>query len=29
LAEQIEAMWKPIEGAIPLSSLNAPARAKR
>ena len=27
--EQIEALWKPIEGAIPLSSLNAPARARR
>jgi hypothetical protein len=26
---QLEALWKPIEGAIPLASLGAPARAKR
>jgi hypothetical protein len=26
---QLEALWKPIEGAIPLASLAAPARAKR
>jgi hypothetical protein len=28
-AAQLEALWKPIEGAIPLASLGAPARAKR
>jgi hypothetical protein len=28
-AEQIEALWKPIQGAIPLASLGAPARTKR
>ena len=28
-AEQLEALWQPIEGAIPLSSLNAPARTRR
>jgi hypothetical protein len=27
--EQLEALWKPIQGAIPLASLGAPARAKR
>src|SRR5487761_10685 len=27
-AEQIEALWKPLQPAIPLSSLGAPARAK-
>ncbi|MEP6751720.1 MAG: hypothetical protein ABI959_03120 [Candidatus Dormiibacterota bacterium] len=27
-AEQIEALWKPIQAAIPLSSLGAPAKAK-
>jgi hypothetical protein len=27
--EQLEALWKPIEGAIPLASLGAPARTKR
>ena len=27
--EQLEALWKPIEPAIPLGSLGAPARAKR
>jgi hypothetical protein len=27
-AEQIEALWKPIQGAIPLSSLGAPAKVK-
>jgi hypothetical protein len=26
---QLEALWKPIEGAIPLASLGAPARVKR
>jgi hypothetical protein len=26
---QLEALWRPIEGAIPLASLGAPARAKR
>jgi hypothetical protein len=26
---QLEALWKPIEGAIPLASLGAPARGKR
>jgi hypothetical protein len=26
---QLETLWKPIEGAIPLASLGAPARAKR
>ena len=26
---QLEALWKPIEGAIPLASLGAPARARR
>lgn len=26
---QLEALWKPIEGAIPLASLSAPARVKR
>ena len=28
-SEQLEAMWRPIEGAIPLASLNAPARPRR
>jgi hypothetical protein len=28
-SEQLEALWRPIEGAIPLSSLNAPARTRR
>jgi len=28
-AEQLEALWKPVEGAIPLASLGAPARIKR
>jgi hypothetical protein len=28
-ADQLEALWKPIEAAIPLGSLGAPARAKR
>jgi hypothetical protein len=28
-AEQLEALWKPLEGAIPLASLGAPARQKR
>jgi hypothetical protein len=28
-AEQIEALWKPLQGAIPLASLGAPARTKR
>ena len=28
-AEQLEALWWPIEGAIPLASLNAPARTRR
>jgi hypothetical protein len=27
--EQLEALWKPIEPAIPLGSLGAPARTKR
>jgi hypothetical protein len=27
--EQLEALWKPIEAAIPLASLGAPARARR
>jgi hypothetical protein len=27
--EQLEALWKPIQGAIPLASLGAPARARR
>ncbi|HEX2646988.1 MAG TPA: hypothetical protein VHO95_07145, partial [Candidatus Dormibacteraeota bacterium] len=28
-AEQLEALWQPIEGAIPLLSLSAPARTRR
>ena len=28
-AEQLEALWAPIQGAIPLASLNAPARIRR
>jgi hypothetical protein len=28
-AEQLEALWRPIEAAIPLASLNAPARTRR
>jgi hypothetical protein len=28
-AEQLEALWEPIQAAIPLSSLSAPARTKR
>ena len=28
-AEQLEALWEPIQGAIPLTSLNAPARVRR
>ena len=28
-AEQLEALWAPIQGAIPLASLNAPARVRR
>jgi hypothetical protein len=28
-AEQIEALWKPLQGAIPLASLGAPSRSKR
>jgi len=28
-AEQLEALWEPIEGAIPLLSLSAPTRARR
>jgi len=27
--EQLQALWEPIQSAIPLSSLNAPARAKK
>ncbi|HKW59365.1 MAG TPA: hypothetical protein VJR46_06380, partial [Candidatus Dormibacteraeota bacterium] len=28
-AEQLQALWEPIEPAIPLSSLSAPARSRR
>ena len=28
-AEQLAALWEPLQGAIPLASLNAPARARR
>ena len=28
-AQQLEALWEPIQPAIPLSSLNAPARPRR
>ena len=28
-SEQLQALWEPIQAAIPLSSLNAPARAKK
>ncbi len=28
-ADQLEALWKPIQGAIPLASLGAPARVRR
>jgi hypothetical protein len=27
--EQLEALWKPIQAAIPLASLGAPAKTKR
>jgi hypothetical protein len=28
-AEQLELLWKPIQPAVPLVSLNAPAKSKR
>jgi hypothetical protein len=28
-AQQLEELWKPVEGAIPLASLAAPAKARR
>jgi hypothetical protein len=28
-AEQLEALWKPLQAAIPLASLNAPAKSRR